>query len=411
MNSTVQNKLNNLRSKESRLISESAALIAGGLRTAQSRAENETILAALEETREEIEMIEATVRGLPANAPAPVAAPVPAIITAQTEARDLNEHRTKINQAFRHLLRWGRQDNAPEQRALTTTSDGALVPQGFDSVYADSLKAYGPLATIVKTKRNENGAPWKFTIVDDASSTMNYITEGSAAVEEDPAMHSEIPGTDSLVTMVKYSFNLLDDAFSLESFIRDIAGLRVARAVEYALSTGTDNGTSTTLPNSPTGGLLGNVSAGVTQVALADGITYANLVSLRGSVDYAYQVNGVFMGSPSAFEYLNSQVDSTGRPLYKFNEQTGNLVVAGKDFVINNAMAAYNTASSPVVLFGEFSRAYAYLNGGGLRIKVLSERFADTLEGAAILFHRLGAANLLLGASNSSVKAFVTAAS
>jgi HK97 family phage major capsid protein len=71
-------------------------------------------------------------------------------------------------------------------------------------------------------------------------------------------------------------------------------------------------------------------------------------------------------------------------------------------------MPAFNTASSPAVLFGDFSRAYAYLNGGGIRIRVLRERYvADSMEAAALIYHRLGAAKLISG----SVKSLVTAAS
>ena len=113
------------------------------------------------------------------------------------------------------------------------------------------------------------------------------------------------------------------------------------------------------------------------------------------------------MGSPSVFDYLVGQVDSTGRPLYKFDPATGLLQIAGKPLYVNNAMAAYNAVSSPVVLFGDYSRSYAYLNGGGMKIRIHKERYADTLEIAAVIYQRIGAASLLSGA----VKALVTAAS
>ena len=130
-----------------------------------------------------------------------------------------------------------------------------------------------------------------------------------------------------MLTTVKYSLQLLEDANGFENWIKDIAGLRVAGAVEYTLTLGKDNGTNTALPNSPTGGLLTNVTTGATTSSLAAGIIYANLVALAGSVDHAYSVNVAYMSSGSVHNYLLTQVDSTGRPSY-----------------VNAAMPAYNAA-------------------------------------------------------------------
>ena len=114
------------------------------------------------------------------------------------------------------------------------------------------------------------------------------------------------------------------------------------------------------------------------------------------------------MASPSVFDFLVAQVDTTGRPLYhKFDPNTDLLLVAGKPLYINNAMPAYNTASSPIVLFGDFSRSLAYLDGAGMRIKILNERYADTLESAALIYQRIGSAALL----STAVKSLVTSAS
>lgn len=318
------------------------------------------------------------------------------------------------NRSYRHLLRNGYKPGAVEQRDLTiSATDSALVSQDFDKAYSAAQKWAGPIATLVKYRKVAgNGAPTKFTISDDTSSTMTYLPEAgnAAGAEAEPSMSSTVPGTDTLVTLVKYSFQELDDANDLEGFIRDLAFVRAARAAEYALTLGKDNGSQTQLPNSPAGGLLGSVAAGVTQATgqLAAGPSFAQLSELAGSVDHAYYAapNAGFMASPSVFNLLITQVDGTGRPFYSFNEN-GLLMIAGKPLYVNAAMPAYNAASSPVVLFGDFSKSYAYLDGGGLQIRVLAERFADTLEGAAIIYQRLGAANLVEGA----VKALVTAAS
>jgi HK97 family phage major capsid protein len=153
--------------------------------------------------------------------------------------------------------------------------------------------------------------------------------------------------------------------------------------------------------------LLASVPQGAVTPNLASGLGYENFTSLIESVDHAYYVNGAFMASPSTFNYLLTQLDATGRPFYNIDTATGLMMIAGKPLYINAAMPAFNTPNSPVVLFGDFSRAYSYLNGGGIRIRILRERFADVAQNAALIYHRLGAAKLVSGA----VKSLVTAAS
>jgi HK97 family phage major capsid protein len=208
--------------------------------------------------------------------------------------------------------------------------------------------------------------------------------------------------------MVKYSFQEAEDADDFEQFIHDLAFVRAARAIEYSLTLGKDSGSNTQLPSSISGGWLAGLTAGVTQMSgeLSAGPTYAQLTALAGSVDHSYYVNGAFMASPSVFNFLVAQVTTTGAPLYNFDDD-GNLLIAGKKLWVNAAMPAYNAASSTIVAFGDYSRSLAYLNGGGVQIRILKERFADTLEGAALIHTRLGSAALLPGA----VKALVTAAS
>jgi HK97 family phage major capsid protein len=210
---------------------------------------------------------------------------------------------------------------------------------------------------------------------------------------------------------VIFSVQELSDSFDLESFLNRIAGLAVARAREVAVTVGTTNdGTNTVLPNSPAGGMLAGVSAGVTQSAgtLAAGITYAQLSALAGSVDRSYYANGAFMASPSVETALRSQVDSTGRPLYQVGDD-GLLIIAGRKLYPNSAMAASGTASAKLVLFGDYSRFYS-VNAGDVKIKVLSNDGSPSLAfntREMLIYTRLAATT---GVSNA-VKALVSAAS
>ena len=410
-----------IKAERNSLLTQAAEIVNTGLHTREQKAEYRTLLAKADELEENIRLLERleqldqsepSVRQLPPVATAPAPAPVaaPAIISGEGSQEQRKERR---NTAFRHFLRHGIQPNAPEQRDLTVSSTGeALIAEAFDSSYAFAQMNYGPIGAL--TKRVKGAKSTKMTAVDDTSSKMSYVPEtySVAALEAEPTLTAVIESTDSLVSLIKASYQEVQDVESIDQFINEIAGIRVFRSLEYALLTGKDNGSNTQLPNSPNGGLLGQVSAGFTQSAgqLAAGPTYAQLVALAGSVDHAYYVapNSGFMASQSVHDFLLAQVDSTGRPLYKVDPNTGLLQIGGKPLYVasNAAMPTYNAASCPVVIFGDFSKFYSYLTDG-MRVRVLTERYADTLENGYVIFHRVGAASLISGA----VKALVTAAS
>lgn len=188
---------------------------------------------------------------------------------------------------------------------------------------------------------------------------------------QQPTVFSDITDSDVLVSSAIYSVQEADDAFSLTDFLMRIAGLAVSRARETAITLGTTNdGTNTVLPNAA-GGFLASVTAGVTQTAgeLAAGPTYAQLSALAGSVDRSYYQTGAFMASPSVETFLRSQVDTTGRPLYPIDPNTGYLQIAGRLLYPNASMPAAGTASVPLVLFGDYSRAWNVQNAGvGLKV-------------------------------------------
>jgi hypothetical protein len=74
-------------------------------------------------------------------------------------------------------------------------------------------------------------------------------------------------------------------------------------------------------------------------------------------------------------------------------------------------MPAAGTASSPLVLFGDYSKAYNVLNGGGLKIKVIGNQDGDPslsfLTRQMVMYTRLGASAGL----SSAVKSLVSSAS
>ena len=323
------------------------------------------------------------------------------------------EQRSRISDAWRSYLKDGHaalRANIPEHRDLQTSTDvdgAALIPTAFESEIATAVKFIGPIASLVSVSHQPTGSGRKVPTSDDTSAYMKYLPEtGSAtALEADPTLFSTLqPGSDTLIATVLYSKQEAADADDIGKFLADLAGVRVARGLEYAVTLGTDNSPAkTALPNNP--GLLGGVTAGVTGAALT-GPTYANLTALKASVDHAYRVgpNHGFTVNQTTHDWLVSQVDSTGRPLYKFNPNSGLLMVAGSPVYINTALASYNAASSPVALYGDYSKSYRLIDAGGLRVRVLTERYADQFLNQALFYQRVQGARLF----NAAVKSLVT---
>jgi HK97 family phage major capsid protein len=370
------NKLMQLNTQKNEILHRAqVALDTHGAKSAQYR----TLIADAETVQGDIDMLNTIERGLGSNRATATPVAAPAIIAETSEAR----HK-KVIEAARQFFRTGHVNQ--EQRDLLTTSDtvgGALNSQFFEDVFVQAAKYYGPVWNMVNRKDNTAGNPTKFPVTSDVDRTFSLNTEGttsSLSVNQDPTVFSHVTNTDTIISSTIYSIQEMEDFSSsvggIEKWLMGLMGVAVSRAWETAVTLSTTNdGTNTALPSSTAGGLLAVAAAnpGVTQTTgeLAAGPTTAQLQALAGSVDRSYYQNGSFMTSPSVETFLRSQVDSTGRQLYCIDPETGYLRIAGRLVVPNVAMPALGTASKPLVIFGDYSKAWNVLNAG-LKFKVVS---------------------------------------
>jgi HK97 family phage major capsid protein len=351
-----------------------------------------------------LEMIE---RSGVLTAPAPIA--VPTILT-ETSATE----RARINTAYRSILRHGHKSNRVEQRDLIQSGSGSnLVPQGWDGDWIEALKQSSGIDTRVHSyNAGDRFQPVKTVQVDTTSTNLAYVPEASSTgggALQTPAVLSQIQNADNLVLRVTLSWDELDDAFDALGWLKRSIAPIVSRGISYALLSGTDAATSTALPNSPTGGLTAFAPTGITQAALADGITYANLINLRSGLSYAYQFtpNSGFVGSESVANYLASQLNSIGEPLYKRDPNTNLLLIDGSPLYVAQAgsMPAFNAVSSKAVVFAAFDRAYAFAQTNP-RFQVL-EINPNQLTSDVVISLQFGSVGLFASAAT----AFTTAAS
>lgn len=272
------------------------------------------------------------------------------------------EDRAALVAGYRSFLKNGKF----EARDITQTGTGInLVPAGFDTTYKQSLKLVSPLAATVQSI--ESSQITKVFSVADTASDQKLLAEGSSVgASSDPVFSSHQPSfTDSGVSILKVSWQLLNDsAFSMENFIQTLTEGRVARFYDSAILRAADP-TGTTLPNSVAGGLLAAVTSGVVQAgtsgSLATGWKFTDALALVNSIsDVAYNDGSAFLVSPKMRAFiLTNFLDTTGKPLYKFDHVTGELMLLGRPVWVSNYFPAY-AASTVQALYGRFDLSYQY---------------------------------------------------
>jgi HK97 family phage major capsid protein len=355
----------------------------------------------LDETQDTIDMLGKIDRTLGSNrsTPAPVVA-APAIITSD----DKQVRRAKLNAAWRSFL-MSNPDQSVERRDILSNSDSgaALVPQEFSAGFlAQALKYYAPLTqyTRVKWLGVGQGRMVKIPSATDTSHGLTLITEGSTNPETDPAFTSFTVDSDLLSAgQIKFSWQLLSDSgFDLENLLTELASIRVGRGYESILTNGLDS-TGAATPNNP--GIVSVAQVAVTTSTLASGVTFTNLVDLFDALDPAYLPRAVWMMTSKTRNKILTSLDTTNRSLFiPAPTVDGVDMLLGKPIVINQSLAQLTVANGTAVVFGDLYNGYQVV-GSPMRVQVLSERYADTLESAIIPSTRVGSTGLIPGAIQS----------
>jgi len=241
------------------------------------------------------------------------------------------------------------------------------------------------------------------------SSTLTYLPESTTVEELDPSLGSALntpSETDTLATMVRFSNELLSDAFDLIGFLKEVIAVRYARSLEASVLLAQD-GAGTVLPNSTTGGLLASASVGQTTINLAAGVGYWDMAKLKASIDRAYSSNDAcFIVSNGLYASLEASVDTTGRPTYQF--VNGVLQVAGKSVYASNLLSPLGTANGIAALYGSFKEAWV-MQASQIAFRFVRERFAHVNESALIANARVAGTSSV--GVTGSVKALKLAAS
>lgn len=383
--------LTELREKRAKLLTDAQnILLKDDLDSAQRESANamlkdvETIEADIE-TREKIEakLKEERAAGRPNRGPNENA-------DADKEA---NERYTR---AFTEYVRFGMNRLTDEKRTalyetrdvLTTNSgDAFLIPQQFNPSLIEAQKYIGGAVNAVNRKvTNNNGAPMRFSLVNDTGNIFTTMTEGVSLTDTDPSFTGFLSATDTVATMVKASVQeLADSYFDLDAWIKKSFGIRYARGLDQIVVNGNGSNVAS---------LVSSATLGATAAA-ASGPVYDDFTACYGALDEAYLPNAKWMMSQKTRAFLLGQKDNYGRPLWNVSPNVGTLdQILGQPIVITPNLAyAVNvstTATATGVLFGDFEQGYTLRTDGPIHVIRLNERFMDALEVAFIAWSRLG---------------------
>lgn len=272
----------------------------------------------------------------------------------------------------RQILRTGYQaiEQTPEQRALTTASNGAggyTVPTELQAILIRTMKAWGPMYDEAVTEQitTSHGHPFPFPTIDDTANTGAATTQGTALTDDgsgDPAFGQKSLGAFSFGTpWVRVSKELADDSvFAFEALLGSLLGERLGRLANAQLTTGV----GTTAPNGiVTASTLGKTTAGVAAV------TFDEFMDFEHSIDPAYRASPKFgfMFNDNTLLALRKLKDGQGNYLWQAGNVQGGIpnMINNRRYHINQAMASMATGAKFMVA-GDLSKYFVRKVGAPL---------------------------------------------
>ncbi len=290
-----------------------------------------------------------------------------------------------------------------ETRALTVSGTGVVGDRPVYDQLVVALKSYAGVreagATILPTS---DGNDLTVAKADDTSNTGQIVGEATQDdTEVDPSLGS--------VTLKAYKFDskwikvslemLQDTAYPLESYIFNIAGERIGRA----MNTYTTVGTGVAQPAGfLTAGTLGKTTAS------AAGFAYEELLDLIHSIDAGYRNSPNFRLAfhDTTLAAIRKLKDGSGRYIFDAGTPGAPSSVLSYRYVVDNDMPTLaNGANAKVIAAGDFGRYFVrdvtgvtviratelFAAAGLIGYRVFSRHDANLTDANAIKYLKLAA--------------------
>ena len=304
---------------------------------------------------------------------------------SQAEAR-LNEIRSRDSRESRADMTIGTYQTP---HATGGAAGGFLVPEALMASIDKALLQFGAVRNECTLITTAGGNPLPIPTVNDTANEGEVIAENAAANAQEPTIGEVRLGAWKYSSkMVVVSLELLQDSgIDIASMLGELLGERLARIENRHATVGTGSSQIRGINAASSGS-----AAGVTTASFAAGVTYANLVDMKHSVDAAYRASPkcTWMMHDTFLQYITKIVDGSSRPLLLPGTSTikegSTDVLLGHRIAINNHVATY-AASSKVAIFGDLSKYYLR-EGMDLTLVRLDERYAEKAQVAFLAWMR-----------------------
>ena len=290
-----------------------------------------------------------------------------------------------------------------ERRALSTsaTAGGDFIPQGFRNVLEQALLAFGGVRKArVTVLRTASGNQMDIPTSDDTGNVGALLAENTEDSEQDVETGAAVLDAYKYTSkIVRVSKELLQDsAFDIDSWLGNILGERIGRALAAAFTTGTGT-------NQPAGVVTGS-TLGVTAAATAT-VTTDELIDLYHAVDPAYRASAEWMLADAMIKVIRKLKDGDNQYMWQPGLTAGAPdMLYGKPVVVNQSMAS-PAAAAKTVLFGDFSK---FLIRDVLDVSLVRmvERYADYHQVGFVAISRHD--SVLVDAGTAPIKHLIQAA-
>lgn len=291
--------------------------------------------------------------------------------------------------------RWERQAQSmlrarEEMRAMSTLTntspeDGSyLIANEAMQPLERAMLAYGNVRGVSTVIRTATGAAMPFPTSDDTSNKGVLLSENTQAVKKDVEV--------GVVTLNAFKFSSKEVLISRElfqdaqtdmgAFMFSALGERLARIMNQYATTGTGS-------SEPKGVVTCATDSTIALAAKTP--TYAELVSIEGSLDPAYRNGASWMFHDTVLQEIKKIVETTtGRPIWLPNMAGGAPdTILSYPYSINQDMAvAAATGSGKSVLFGQMKK-FLYREVQDIEIMRLNELYAEYYQVAFLGFARM----------------------
>lgn len=314
----------------------------------------------------------------------------------QTQIKDQQDGEKEYRSAFREYLLKGSGSMSVEarqrleQRATLPggLDGGAIVPTSMASAVEIALKSYGGMFEAGEIIMTDGGGDLLMPTVNDTDTKATIMAEYEESGNDSPVFGTKKLSAHTYRTkIVPISLELLQDSnFDVSGIISQLLADQLGRGANEHLTIGTGT-------NQPAG-IVPAATHGAD--ALADAISFDNIIDLMKGVDPAYARNGRFMFNNDTLHALMKVKDNNGQYIWQMSARDGSPAqVFGKGYVVNNDMAGIEPGATSV-LFGELKK-YKIRMVRNFQIMRLNEALAKYLAIGVIGFGRLDGALLDAG--------------